>query len=159
MIKYLIIILLFLLHSTNLLASNREVHIYGNENVDSDVVLSILDTLPKDINESYINTQIKKLFETGYFKNVEITFDENKINIILDERKIIQNIDFVGNKRFKSDELDQILDIKDTLVFYNQKEISLLENKISDLYKSFGYNSLDLQTVNEFLNNKGFCND
>ena len=151
MIKYLIIILLFVLNSSHLSANQTEIQIYGNENVDSDVILSILDPLPQNINESYINTQIKKLIETDYFKNVEITFEENKMNIILNERKIIQNIKFKGNKRFKSDELDEILDIKDTLVFYNEKEVTLLENKIGELYKSFGYNSLSLlSSVKEY---------
>ncbi len=145
MIKFIIIILSLFLYTNILYSSEREIYILGNENVDSDIVLSILDPLPDVVNDTYINAQIKKLIETGYFKNVEITFDESKINILLDERKIIQNIEFVGNKRFKSEELDDILEIKDTLLFYNEKEIALLENKISELYKSFGYNSLDLQ--------------
>ncbi len=153
MIKYLLIFILFFIHSANLFANERDIEIYGNENVDSDVILSILDPLPKIVNDSYINDQIKKLFDTGYFENVEITFDESKINIILNERKIIQNVEFVGNKRFKSDELDEILNIKDTLVFYNEKEISLLKNKILELYRSFGYNSLDLQSsITEYDN-------
>jgi len=146
MSKVLLIFFLIFLYSKFALADEREVIVHGNENIDSDLVLSILDSVPEIIDEKYINKQIKKLIETGYFKNVEITFDESKIDIFLIESLIIQNIIFKGNKRFKNSELNEILDIQNSLVYYNEKQLSLFENEISNLYKSFGYNSLELKS-------------
>ena len=45
-----------------------------------------------------INDIIKNLYETNFFKNINITFKDNILSIILEENPLIQNITYNGIK-------------------------------------------------------------
>ncbi len=48
---------------------------------------------------------IKALFATGFFKDVRIEIDGSVVNVVLEERPAIAQIDFVGLKEFEKDQL------------------------------------------------------
>jgi outer membrane protein insertion porin family len=52
--------------------------------------------------ENLANDSIKKLYDTNFFKNIEISFSNSKLIIAVEENPIIEQIDIIGvkNKSF-----------------------------------------------------------
>ncbi len=153
-----IIIIFFFFFSINFAyALNKDnVLITGNKNIDKDVILSIINNL---LDEDKIDTNkiTKRLFETGNFKDISIEFENDLLKINLIENPVINEITFTGNERFKTDELFETFDLSNSLIFYNEKNISLFIDELKNLYFSFGYNQVDIdyeksQFVDNLLN-------
>ncbi len=51
-----------------------------------------------DINSENLNTAFKKLYETDYFKNIEINFDDGVLSIKVEENPLIQSVIINGIK-------------------------------------------------------------
>ena len=51
-----------------------------------------------DINSEKLNTAFKKLYETDYFKNIEISFDNGLLSIQVKENPLIQSVIINGIK-------------------------------------------------------------
>ena len=51
-----------------------------------------------NLENSDLNSAIKKLYDTDYFKNIEIQIKDNELLIKLEENPIIQSIEIKGIK-------------------------------------------------------------
>ena len=89
MIKKIILyfILLLFLSSNVYSQTNKSIIVDGNQNIDNEVIFSIIDEDLNNLDENKINNIIKKLFDSGYFKNVEIENKENEVIIKIIEFK------------------------------------------------------------------------
>ena len=89
--------------SVNILKVNadtyKEILVTGNQRLSVETVLmfSGLD-LSKNIENEDLNTAIKKLYKTNYFKNIEIRTINESIKIKIVENPIIQSIVIKGIK-------------------------------------------------------------
>ena len=54
--------------------------------------------MKKNLPKYYINNTFKNLFQTNYFKDLKINFYSGKLNIIVEENPIIQEIQINGIK-------------------------------------------------------------
>ena len=66
--KYLIFIFVIFL-SFNIGAKNFPIKIIGNEYIDQDIVLSLLDNLPENIEDLDKSNLIEQLNNSGYFES------------------------------------------------------------------------------------------
>ena len=132
---FLIIITFFLFTNNSYAIDSDKVIIHGNDNIDKDVIFSIISDLliVENINENLI---IKKLFESGNFKDISITNTDTYLNIFLTENPSINDIAFEGNERFKTEEIFEIFSLINNLNFYNEKEIILFIKEFKKLYYS-----------------------
>lgn len=140
--KYFLIFIFSIFIPFNLFALDKNlIEINGNENIDDEVIFSIIDDLPITEQNDF-RLIIKKLYETGSFKNVEIISEDNKIFINLIEQPKINNIEFIGNERFKETEILDLFNKNNSLQYFNEKEIDKFINELKNLYLSFGYNQI-----------------
>ena len=143
---FLTIIILFSLLVFNNANSqnNKKIIIDGNENIDDEVIFSIIGNELENLNENKINTIIKKLFDTGNFKNIEVLNREKEIIIKIVENPIVNEINFIGNKRFKKELIFEQFNKNEYFQNYNTTKIYSFIDDLKLLYNSFGYNLVDI---------------
>ena len=141
---------LLILFSNSLRAyeNNFDFEISGNKNTDKEVILTIIDKIPEDINDDFSNYILKELNNAGLFKDIKIKFENNKYYIDVEEYPVIQKIYFKGNKRFKNEELNQLVDELNFNIF-NEDNIKSLKSELNFIYSSFGYNNIKIDFTNE----------
>ena len=111
------------------------------KNTDKEVILSIIDEIPDDLNDEFSNYLLKELNDTGLFEDIKIRLENKKYIIEVIEYPIIQKIYFDGNERFKDEELNQLVDGLN-LNIYSEKNIKSFKSELNLIYSSFGYNNI-----------------
>tara|TARA_Y100001970_G_scaffold86422_1_gene108984 strand:+ start:439 stop:2670 length:2232 start_codon:yes stop_codon:yes gene_type:complete len=106
-------LLIFFVFKTNTYSDSfSEIKILGNKRITNETIIlfSGIDQLSKkDISDSDLNTLLKKLYETNFFKDVRVNLENNILTINLIENPLIQNVRFEGVKN------------KDILEFLNER--------------------------------------
>ena len=154
----LILLSIFLTFSSN--SKNYEkIIINGNERISNETILvfsEIQDNIPLD--ENSINEILKKLYKSGFFKDVTVKIENNNLTIDVLENPIIQTVLIEGIKRKKTEEsLYEILSLKNrssynsTLIKKDEAAIlSFLKDdgyyfsKVTSSYQDLGDNKIDL---------------
>ena len=156
-LKKNIFTLLFYFLITNISYSEviKSIEIKGNERIaDETVIMFSSLKIGDDVNQDILNNSLKELYYTDYFKNVELSFDQNVILIEVEENPIIQSITIEGIKGNSINE--KIKEITSKIEKY-----PFVENKINEqvvllknILKSYGYYFVKLETlVDENSNN------
>jgi outer membrane protein insertion porin family len=88
----------------------KDIRVEGLQRSDAGTVFA---SLPFRIGETYTDEKgaaaLRALFATGLYKDVRIDIDGAVAVIIVEERPVIANIDFVGLKEFDKDQLTKAL--------------------------------------------------
>ena len=131
----------------------------GNDRISDETILVFSElSEEKIINENIINDILKKLYKSGFFKDVNVKLENNNIIINVIENPIIQTVFIKGIKRKKTEEsLYEILSLKDrssyNLSLVNKDENAILNylkedgyyfSKITSSYQDLGDNKIDL---------------
>ena len=153
-----IFILAILLNYFPLSVSNSEVinqiKIEGNKRITDEIILMFSQVnLGKDINSTAVNEIIKNLYETNFFNNVSVVFEDNLVSIIVDEAPIIDKIIFTGLKAKKIEKK-----IRDNLKLrsrnsYNEFLMVQEVNTIESTLKTLGYYFSKVEAHIETLEN------
>ncbi len=84
----------------------KDIRVEGLQRTDAGTVFA---SLPFRVGDTYTDEKgaaaLRALFATGLFKDVRIEIDGGVVVVIVDERSVIANIDFVGLKEFDKDVL------------------------------------------------------
>ena len=137
----------------------EKIIINGNERISNETILvfsEIQDNIPLD--ENSINEILKKLYKSGFFKDVSVKIENDKLTINVLENPIIQTVFIEGIKKKKTEkQIYDLLTLKNrsaynvTSVKNDQKFIlSYLKNngyyfsKISISTRDIGDNKIDL---------------
>jgi outer membrane protein insertion porin family len=161
MFKFLIQFILFSIFLTfSSYSKNYEsIIINGNERISNETILvfsEIQDS--KTLDENSINEILKKLYKSGFFKDVTVKIQSNNLIIEVLENPIIQTVFIKGIKRKKTEEsLYEILSLKNrssyssTLIKKDETAIlSFLKgegyyfSKVTSSYQDLGGNKIDL---------------
>ena len=130
--------------------------INGNERISNETVL-VFSEIPEDqvLDENLINIILKKLYQTGFFKDVVVKLENNNLVINVIENPIIQTVFVEGIKRKKTEEeITDILNLKNRSAF-NNNLVKKDENLILNYLKDSGfYFSTISTTVEELGDNK-----
>ena len=142
MLKFFLhLILLSIFFAFSSYSKNYEnIIINGNERISNETILVFSEiSEDKSLDENSINDILKKLYETGFFKDVSVKIENNNLTINLLENPIIQTIFINGIKRKKTEEsLYEILSLKNRSS-YNLVLIRKDENAILNYLKDKGY--------------------
>ncbi len=114
--------------------------INGNERITNETIL-VFSEIPEDhlLNNKSINTILKNLYQTGFFKDVSIKLENNVLIINVLENPIIQNVFIEGIKRKKTEEaIYKVLNLKDRSAF-NTALVKKDESLILNFLKNSGY--------------------
>jgi len=136
--KSLIILLIFLCNAFS--ESVNKITIVGNDRIsDETIKLFISVDIKDEINETKLNKILKDLYETEFFKNIKIKFDNQILTINVKENPIIEDIIYSG---IKSNRILEILK-QESLIkqrsSYNENKIKKEELKIKNVLKNLGY--------------------
>ena len=103
LILQLIFFSILLVSSTN--SKNYEqIVINGNERVSNETILVFSEvTVDKILDENSLNQILKRLYNSGFFSNVEVKIENNDLIINVVENPIIQTVHIEGiqEKKFK----------------------------------------------------------
>ena len=114
--------------------------IKGNERISDETILVFSDISNKNfLDENSINNVLKKLYDSGFFKNVTIIIENKNLIINVDENPIIQTVFIEGIKKKKLEEL-----LYDVLTLKNRSSFNSFSSKkdinnILNLLKTKGY--------------------
>ena len=138
LIKILIILCLFLNNSYADLI--KKFDISGNIRISDETIL-VLSEISKDeeFNDLKLNKSLKKLYETNFFKDINISLDSGILSIKVIENPIIEDVEITG--------------IKSKTFLESITESMILKNRMS-----FTQNQLsrDIDTINNILKTNGF---
>jgi len=88
----------------------KDIRVEGLQRSDAGTVFA---SLPFRIGDTYSDEKgaaaLRALFATGLYKDVRIDIDNGVVIVIVEERPVIANIDFVGLKEFDKDQLTKSL--------------------------------------------------
>jgi outer membrane protein insertion porin family len=132
-------IILFLLILTSYSFANiKEVKIFGNKRVSSNTIEAFVDKKNTQIDTFYINNLTRIIYNTEFFSNVKISYDNNILNISVEENPIINFFYINGITGDDLDEVNKIISLKENNIFSVSKLKKDLED-VKDLFKSSGY--------------------
>uniref|UniRef100_I2Q761 Outer membrane protein assembly factor BamA n=1 Tax=Desulfovibrio sp. U5L TaxID=596152 RepID=I2Q761_9BACT len=120
-----------------------EVDVEGNSILDKEVVLL---KIKSQVNQNYdpkaVNDDVKKLFDMGYFDDVQVRLDNapggKRLTFVVKEKPRIQAIGVTGNGDVKKDDVLEAMSTKSGGVL-NLKVLADDLGKIRELYSKKGY--------------------
>tara|TARA_B100000787_G_scaffold138556_1_gene107443 strand:- start:1257 stop:3494 length:2238 start_codon:yes stop_codon:yes gene_type:complete len=128
----------------------------GNERVSKETII-IFSELPEEkfLDENSINAILKRLYKSGFFKDVAIKIENKNLIIRVIENPIIQTVFIEGIKRKKTEEsLKKILSLRDRSSF-NSSSVKNDEINILNFLKNEGYYFSTISTsIRELNKNK-----
>ena len=118
----------------------KSITINGNERISSETINTFLSIkLNDELNEEKLNLISKELYETNFFKNVTLKYENNNLTINVIENPIIQNIFFDG---IKSNSLKDFITNNVNLIerssfidFFLEQDLNIMKQNL----KSRGY--------------------
>ena len=130
----------FLLINQAIGAVITKIEITGNERIPAETVIMFSSvSLNDDLNVDSLNKILKDIYDSNFFKNVNVEFNNNTLFINVQENPIIENVEFTGVKAKRIREaLQKIITLKSRTSF---NEISLKKDKenIAITLKELGF--------------------
>ena len=116
----------------------NKIIIEGEKRFSEALILKYLPTIENDIvNDDFLNTVTKNLYQTGFFLDVQVEINDNTIVIKVEEYPIVNQISFIGNDLLDNDQLVSIVNIKSRDTFNKQSIDNSIEN-IRTAYQKIG---------------------
>ena len=135
------LILFFTFFTFSSYSKNYEkVIVNGNERISNETILVFSEIQDnKALDENSLNEILKKLYKSGFFKDITVKIENNNLLIEVLENPIIQTVFIEGIKRKKTEEsLYEILSLKNRSS-YNSALIKKDEASILKFLKNDGY--------------------
>ena len=118
----------------------KKIEINGNKRISDESIVIFSDLkINKDVSKSNLDSAIKNLYKTNFFKNINFSFENQVLEINVQENPIIDNFEITGIK-------------KQSLVEFIKGKIQLAEMKSFDEELL----SADLNMINNILKSSGF---
>src|SRR6056300_164278 len=154
---YTLVFIIFYFFYSNTYANNiNQIKILGNQRISENTIKTFLPVeIDQSINDKLINEITKKLFETNFFKNVSVKFDNNTLIISVIENPIIQNIIYNG---IKSDSLKnkitnnvKLMNRSSYIDLHAKSDLDLMSNNLKQ--DGYYFSKIDLK-IEELEDNK-----
>jgi outer membrane protein insertion porin family len=136
LIRYIIIFFIILTNIT--FAEIKKINIVGNARVSSATIESLVDKKISNVDSIYINNLTKKIYDTDFFSDVKISFNQDVLTINVAENPIVNFFYVNGVKDSDLDQVNKIITLKENSIFSSSK-----------LKK-------DIEATREFLNASGY---
>ena len=152
---FLVILTLFyFLTSSSVLSANSKINLTGNERYDLETIKVYGNIKSKETySKVEINEILKNLYETNFFEDVQVSFENNFLNIKVKEYPLVSNIIIEGEKtqKFKDLIYKRMPSKKKGPYIKNNINLDILE--IKSLYEFLGFNKAEVETKLEELSN------
>ena len=136
MMKFIFIFLFLLIN--NSYADINKIDISGNLRVSSSTIENLVNKKTKNVDSIYINNLTKKIYDTEFFSDVKISYNQEILKIIVVENPVVNFFYINGLEGDDLTEVNKIITLKENVIFSNSKLKNDLE-KISSFLKTRGY--------------------
>jgi len=136
LIRFLIIFFFILTSSS--FSEIKKVSIVGNLRVNSNTIESLVDKKIANIDSIYINNLSKKIYDTDFFSDVKISYNQDILTITVSENPIVNFFYINGIKDSDLDQINKIITLKENSIFSSSKL------------------KRDIQATKDFLNETGY---
>jgi len=136
LIRFIIIFFVILTNAS--FAEIKKINIVGNTRVNSATIESLVDKKIINIDSIYVNNLTKKIYDTDFFSDVKISFNQDILTITVVENPIVNFFYINGIKDNDLDKVNKIITLKENNIFSSSK-----------LKK-------DIEATREFLNAAGY---
>ena len=159
---FIILIVFFTIFNSKLSFSNTgrniqitDIIVQNNQRIDKETILSYLGIEPGDkVNYQILNKKLKEMYGLGLFADIKFRVSGDTLIVLIKENPMINNIDFIGNKRIKEDAMRSEIKLKSRNV-YQKSEVQDTIVLIRDLYKRSGYFSAKIKAqINRLSQNR-----
>ncbi len=108
--------------------------IEGNQRIEDEAIISkVKSKMGDDLSNSEVAEDLRRLFKSGYFEDVKADFEKGNLVFTVVERKVIQELDFIGNSEIDDDEILEAIDVK----AFQLLDESVLEEALQKIQKSY----------------------
>ncbi|PYN00532.1 MAG: hypothetical protein DME08_03600, partial [Candidatus Rokuibacteriota bacterium] len=121
----------------------KDITVEGNRRVQEAVILGRVQTKPGSFfNPSQLSEDVRSVFGLGFFDDVQLKVEDFegglKVTFVVVERPFVRDIDFTGNKKLATADLQDKIDLKLGSV-YNPVAVQKAKEVLQDHYESEGY--------------------
>jgi len=127
----------------------NKIFIEGNKHVKPEVILNRIPYKENNRFDKKLSSMaINNLYGLGYFRQIQIEteqIDENKINlyITVEEKKLLEKIEFKGNKTIKTKQFFEKLKL-DKLTTVDEEHLQRISKTIVNMYKEENKHSIKI---------------
>jgi outer membrane protein insertion porin family len=126
----------------------REVAVEGNRRVQEAVILGrIRSAIGSPFNPSQASEDLRAVFNLGFFDDVQLKVEDFeggvKITYVVTERPFVRDVEFVGNSKLGTSELQDKIELKLGSV-YNPVEVQRARQKLKEVYEDDGYFEVEI---------------
>ena len=136
--RRILTIFLFLFLTNNSFSEIKKVIITGNVRVSSSTIESLVDKKVSIVDSIYINNLTKKIYDTDFFSDVKISYNQDILTIAVLENSVVNFFYIDGLKDDDLDKVNKIVSLKENAIFSVSKLKKDIEI-IKDYFKSIGY--------------------
>jgi outer membrane protein insertion porin family len=121
----------------------KELTIEGNRRVQEAVILNrVKSTVGMPFNPTQTSEDLRNIFSLGFFDDVQLKVEDFeggvRITFVVVERPFVRDVEFVGNERLATSDLQEKVDLKLGSV-YNPVDVQRAGEKIKEAYEDEGY--------------------
>jgi outer membrane protein insertion porin family len=121
----------------------KELTVEGNRRVQDAVILgAVKSKIGTPFNPGLLSDDVRAIFALGFFDDVQMRVEDFeggvKVTFVVAERSFVRDVAFVGNKRLKTETLQEKIDLKLGRV-YNPVEVQRAREKLLEYYEEEGY--------------------
>jgi outer membrane protein insertion porin family len=121
----------------------KELAVEGNRRVQEAVILGRVQTkIGSLFSPSQLSEDIRSIFGLGFFDDVQLRVEDFeggvRVTFVVVERPFVRDVDFTGNRRMSTTELQEKIDLKLGSV-YNPVEVQKAREKLLETYEGDGY--------------------
>ena len=160
--KIILATLIFLLYFNYSLASQiSSIEITGNKRISSETIKVLGDIdVNQGFNNNFYNQTLKKLYDTEFFEDIKINYENNILKIFVVENPIIDEIKITGIKKDDlKDKLLEIISLKNRSSFNDyklQNDLSLLKDFLSQ--NGYYFSEINVSRIDDQSNNSVILN-
>jgi len=143
--------IIFFLTNFSLAEVIRNVEVFGNKRISKESII-VFGEIKYNLNynDNDLNNILKKIYDSKFFKKIDLIIDNSILKITVVEYPIIENLEIIG---IKSDNLTQL--ILDKIKLKSRKsynEINFLSdvNLVKSIIKNSGYYFAEIKTQSIF---------
>ena len=134
---------IFLFLTSNSFSEIKKVVIVGNARVSSNTIESLVDKKVSNVDSIYINNLTKKIYDTEFFSDVKISYNQDILTIAVSENSVVNFFYINGLKDDDLDKVNKIVTSKENALFSSSKLKKDIEG-IKDYFRSLGYYSITI---------------
>jgi outer membrane protein insertion porin family len=144
----------FFILTTISFAEIKKVNIVGNSRVNSNTIETLVDKKITNVDSIFINNLTKRIYDTEFFSDVKISYNQDILTITVAENPIINFFYINGVKDSDLDQINKIVTLKENSIFSTSKLKKNIEDTREFLNASGYYQATIVPEVIKIDNNQ-----